>query len=91
MTKKKYQFQFSRGAEKNFAALDLVVQKNILKKLAYFEKASDPLGFARPLVGFPKYFRFRIGDYRVIVTLQPDGNFIILIILKIGHRRDVYE
>ena len=34
-------------------------------------------------------WRYRIGDYRVLAEIQE--NKIIILILEIGHRRDIYE
>lgn len=34
-------------------------------------------------------WRYRIGDYRVIAEID-DGRIVILV-LEIGHRRDIYE
>ncbi|WP_062530490.1 type II toxin-antitoxin system RelE family toxin [Demequina rhizosphaerae] len=51
--------------------------------------ARDPRPPAsRPLVG-SDYFRVRVGDYRVIYSID-DGRLLILV-LALGHRRQVYE
>ena len=34
-------------------------------------------------------WRYRIGDYRVLAEIQEDK--IIILILEIGHRRDIYD
>lgn len=88
---KSYQFQFSENAEKDFSLLDYVIQKRILNKLEFYEKSNKPFSFAKKLNGFDDRFSFRIGDYRVIVTPEGNDTFVILVILKIGHRREVYE
>ncbi|MEK7102456.1 MAG: type II toxin-antitoxin system RelE/ParE family toxin [Patescibacteria group bacterium] len=36
-------------------------------------------------------YRFRIGDYRVVFTANKEGNLVILLILRIAHRREVYR
>ena len=88
--KKKYQFEFSPRAQKEFAAFEKSLQRRIIKKLDFFEKTGDPLVHALPLSGYEKYFRFRIGDYRLVVSLR-DGVVVILVILTIAHRKEVYE
>ena len=35
----------------------------------------------------PLSYRFRIGDYRVICDIEGDE----IVILRIGHRRDIYR
>lgn len=86
-----YQFQFSLKAEIEFATFVKSLQKRILNKLQYFESLDNPLQFAKKLVGSENRYRFRIGDYRVIVAKKGYAALVILVILKIGHRREVYE
>lgn len=88
---KPYQFQFSGHAERDFVRLPLFLQKRILDKLHFFEKSENPLKFAKRLKGFENWYRFRIGDYRVIVARKEEKIIIVLVIIKIGHRREVYE
>lgn len=89
--KKSFQFQFTPPAEDQFAVFPKVLQKRIFYKLMFFEKSPNPFVYAKKLKGAENIYRFRIGDYRVIVTPQDQHTFIILLILKIGHRREVYE
>ena len=52
--------------------------------------AEDPTVFGRPLRGhLSGKYRFRIGDYRVICRIEKD--VIRILVLRIGHRRDVYK
>ena len=86
-----FKFEFSPHAERDFSSLPKNLQKRILKKLDYFEESGHPLTFAKPMIDFNKYYRFRIGDYRVIVTPKKNGKLSVLLILRIGHRREVYK
>ncbi|MEK7523806.1 MAG: type II toxin-antitoxin system RelE/ParE family toxin [Patescibacteria group bacterium] len=90
-----FQFQFSRKAEDEFATLAKPLRQRIFAKLCFFEKAKNPLSFAKKLTGREHQFRFRIGDYRIIVEPHAQKNgetvYVILVILKVGHRREVYE
>lgn len=88
--KKNYQFQFSKNAERDFSTLEKSLQKRILKKLEFFEKNKNPLLSAKKLSGFENKYSFRIGDYRIIVTPKSRQIFVILLVLKIGHRREIY-
>jgi len=87
----RYQIEFTPRAEKYFALLPKSIQKRIVAKLQFFEKKENPLSFAKKLQGEKELFRFRIGDYRVIFTPQNAQTFIILLVLKIGHRREIYD
>lgn len=90
MPPKPYQFQFSSNAERDFASFSMDLQKRILKKLVYFEKSDDPLSFAKSLIGRKDTFRFRVGDYRVITKRKGQKTFVVLLIMKIAHRKEVY-
>ncbi|MHB1929360.1 MAG: type II toxin-antitoxin system RelE family toxin [Acidimicrobiales bacterium] len=49
--------------------------------------AEDPRPPAsRPLKGRPGY-RVRVGDYRIIYTIQDD--VLLIVVVTLGHRRDV--
>lgn len=49
--------------------------------------ADDPRPPAsRPLTGRPAW-RVRVGDYRVIYTIEDDR--LVVVVITIGHRRDV--
>lgn len=41
------------------------------------------------LQGKRQYFRLRSGDYRIIYTVEDDRRRVLII--KVGHRRDVYR
>ena len=51
--------------------------------------AEDPRPPAsRPLTGRAGY-RVRVGDYRIIYTIQDD--MLLIVVVSLGHRRDVYR
>ncbi|MFJ9128209.1 type II toxin-antitoxin system RelE/ParE family toxin [Streptomyces sp. NPDC102340] len=60
----------------------------ILAKLTELE--SDPLGFnTTALISQPDRRRLRVGDYRVIYTI--DNGELVVWVVHIGHRSTVYE
>jgi mRNA interferase RelE/StbE len=61
--------------------------KSIIRKAIEERLATAPLEFGEPLRQSLKGHRkLRVGDYRVIYRVESDT----VVILKIGHRRDVY-
>ncbi len=86
-----YQFQFSPQSEKEFSSLPTELQGRIIRKLEFWERTKNPLSFAKKLQAEKQLYRFRIGDYRIITTPKSATIFIILVILKIGHRRETYD
>ncbi len=79
---------FAHLAFRQFQKLDRAVQKRIDEKLCFYISQKNPLQFAVPLkdTRFGNW-RFRIGDYRVLFDVE--GNKII--VLKLGHRKDIYK
>lgn len=66
-------------------ALQKRICTNIEAKLS-----ADPIRFGKPLRYAKSGQRsLRVGDYRVIYLLDPDTRRVM--ILAIGHRRDIYE
>jgi mRNA interferase RelE/StbE len=81
-----YRLLYTARAAKDIAALDLVVRKRLGKKLVLFSES--PLKYAVPLAGIELGgYRFRVGDHRVIFDLK--GRDII--VLLVGHRREIYR
>lgn len=82
------EYYFKASALKQLKKLSKDVQVRIIKKLDFFCSQDDPVEFAESLVrGELGSYRFRIGDYRAIFDLDAGA----IIILLIGHRRDIYR
>lgn len=78
-------------AKSAFAGLEkltLTIQQRIIQKLRFYINQKNPLAYAERLKDFSLgQWRFRIGDYRAVFDV--DENKII--ILKIGHRKNIYK
>ena len=79
---------FTRIAFRQFQKLSRPTQKRIDEKLRFYLSQQNPLKFAEPLRD-PKFgdWRFRIGDYRILFDIEDDK----IIVLKVGHRKDIYK
>jgi mRNA interferase RelE/StbE len=66
------------------------VRSRILKKIEFYTQSGVTLRFAEALkdTAFGE-FRFRIGDYRVIFDIDKKRKAII--VLAVGHRKDIYR
>ena len=81
-----YQLVYTRRAEKDIGKLEAATQKRIKKKLEQFKL--DPFRYAEKLSSFELgSHRFRIGNYRVIFDVEGAN----LVILRVGHRREIYR
>jgi mRNA interferase RelE/StbE len=76
----------TRRARKDLERLDPPSRRRIIEKLT--ELAAEPLRHAVRLTD-PRLgaYRFRIGEWRVIFDVIDDQ----LVILRIGHRREIYR
>lgn len=91
MTKNSYIYRFTAGGRESFLSLTKAVRQRVRKKLEYFIAHDNPLEFAAKLHYPGQFFRFRIGDYRVIFKLEQDGTIVVILIVRVVHRRNVYE
>lgn len=86
-----WKIEFDNRARKELRKLDPQDQDRILKWLRQnLAVDKDPRRFGTSLNGRMKgLWRYRVGDYRLISQIQ-DENILILVV-RIGHRRDIYE
>jgi mRNA interferase RelE/StbE len=82
----KYKLIYTKSAVKDIKKLDGVAKVRIKNKIELYSQ--NPLHYAKKLVNsYIGEYRWRFGKYRLIFDLK--GNSII--ILRIGHRREVYK
>lgn len=87
----KYTIVFDAKALKALNALDKMQSRLIL---AWIDKnlngTDDPRILGKPLKGkLSSYWRYRVGQYRILVELLDQE--LVIVIITIGHRRDVYK
>ena len=84
----RYKVEISRTAEKQFRKLGASDRRRIAVALVELGNDPYPAG-SRKLSGYNDVFRVRVGVFRVLYSVE--GRKLIVIILKIGHRKDVYR
>ena len=83
---------YSAHARLDLKHLPGTVAQRIIRKIHFFSQQHNPLTFAKPLRDFALgQYRFRVGDYRIIFDVDNRGEVHILLILRIKHRKDVYD
>ena len=77
-------------AQFDIVRLDAAVQTRILNRIEWMGQNAELLRH-QALQGkeWTGCFRYRVGDYRIIY--QMDRRAEKLVILKVGHRREVYQ
>ena len=83
-----YKLLFDDKVTKDLKNVDKSWQKKILEAIKT-KLIEDPY-IGKKLVGdLSSYYRYRVNDYRVIYEILEDE--IILVVIKIKHRKDVYK
>lgn len=87
----KYRIETTPKFDKSFRKLDPGVQKMIKNWIAKnLMGIDDPRAHGKGLTANRSgQWRYRVGDYRLLAEI--DDERIIIIMVDIGHRRDVYE
>jgi len=81
--------KFEKRAEKDFSKLPLIMKKRVIQAIEALSSDPKPAGHKKLKGQTEELFRIRVGDYRIIYTIN-DGELIILV-LTIDHRKDVYK
>jgi mRNA interferase RelE/StbE len=84
-----YNIEFSDKSRKQMKRLSNDVKVNIVK---YLEGriANSPYDTGKKLKGkLAEYWRYRIGDYRVICNI--DDDVMLIMVIEVGHRSKIYN
>lgn len=84
----RYKVEIKESALKSLSALPLRQQLRIRQKIDALAGNPYPPGH-RKLKGEDCSYRIRVGDYRVVYDVLNDT--VIVLVLRIGHRKDVYR
>jgi len=79
-------------ADRQLDKLDRQVAKRILKFLNQRVRTLDnPRSIGEALRGskLGEFWKYRVGDYRLICSIE--DRRVLILVLRIGHRREVYE
>ncbi|QDR82002.1 type II toxin-antitoxin system RelE family toxin [Sporomusa termitida] len=80
--------EISRQAEKDLAKIEMPIRKRIIKELLDLENSLAGKDIKK-LKGEIDRWRLRVGDYHIIMTIDQDK--VIILVLHIGHRREIYR
>lgn len=83
-----YRIEFARSAERDLRKIDRQLVPRIISAIDGLTADPRPAG-VKKLVGADRTYRIRVGDYRVVYTI--DDTVFIVSIDRIRHRREVYR
>ena len=87
-----WKVELSPGAEEDLAKLDRQVARRILVFLCNrLAKLENPRSIGEALKGpkLGKFWKYRVGDYRVIARIE--DREVRILVVRVGNRRNVYK
>jgi mRNA interferase RelE/StbE len=79
-----FEIIWNTNASRELEKLEKIIARRIFKKIS--ELKENP--YSKDLIKLKteEGFRLRVGDYRIILVIEKDK----ILILKIGHRKNIY-
>ena len=82
--------EFDSAARRELRKLPRNIGERILAALEQIAVLEDPRQRGHALTGpYAGHWRFRVGDYRIIVKIE--GEKLVIVVIAIGHRREAYR
>jgi mRNA interferase RelE/StbE len=84
-----YTVQLKPAAERNLKKIkDKAVLRRIAKAIEGLQTNPKPTA-VKALQGNDSIFRIRVGDYRILYTIEDRAR--VVLVIRIGHRREIYR
>lgn len=83
-----YKVELTRTAEKQLRRIAKRHRSRLVEAIHGLANRPRPHG-ARKLQGYDDVYRIRVGQYRVVYEVFQDR--VVVIVLKVGHRKDIYK
>ena len=87
-----WRIEFDPRAVKELSKFDRIIQQRIIKVLRdRIATLDDPRSIGEALRGeeLGRFWKYRIGAYRVICDIRDED--IVILVIRIGDRKEVYE
>lgn len=85
----KYRIEIAEKIEKKLAKLPKKDKERVIETIDALTENPRPSGCKKLKGnGQPPLYRVRSGNYRVIYTIQDE--ILLILIIELGHRKDVY-
>ena len=83
-----YDIRWKESAKKELKNLDKPIIKRLLETIAPLAENPRPVA-CKKLRGADDLYRIRVADYRVVYSI--DDKVLIIEIIRVGHRRKIYQ
>ena len=84
-----YTIEIARPAQRQLKKLDATTRKKISRRIEHLAEDPRPSGVVKLTDVSPPLYRIREGQYRVLYTINDDK--LIVLVVRIGHRGEVYR
>jgi mRNA interferase RelE/StbE len=87
-----WRIEYSKEAEREIAKLDRPIAQRIIKFMgSRVAKLENPRSIGEALAGstLGDYWKYRVGDYRIIADIQ-DKKLMVQVV-RLGNRREIYR
>jgi mRNA interferase RelE/StbE len=87
-----WRVEYSKEAEREIAKLDRPIAQRIIKFMgSRVAKLENPRSIGEALAGstWGDYWKYRVGDYRIIADIQ-DKKLLVQVV-RLGNRREIYR
>ncbi|CDZ74894.1 Hypothetical protein ING2D1G_0735 [Peptoniphilus sp. ING2-D1G] len=86
----KYRLLYTEKAKKTLSKLDRYTQKLITKYVRDIESLEEPRYRGKAITANLRgYWRYRVGDYRVICKIEDEE--LIVLLIDLDHRKEIYK
>ncbi len=83
-----YKIELTPAARRDLKSLPRNILRRVDAKILELAAKPRPRG-VKMLAGPERFLRARVGDYRIIYCIEDDR--LVVLLVRIGHRRDVYR
>ncbi|NGX56725.1 MAG: hypothetical protein K1060chlam5_00971 [Candidatus Anoxychlamydiales bacterium] len=83
-----YKIKLSKPTIKNLKKIEKSELKKIARKIDKLSNNPRPTN-AKKLINQKDLFRIRSGDYRIIYQVK--DSILLILVVNIGHRKDIYK
>jgi mRNA interferase RelE/StbE len=83
-----YEVLISKTARKQLTALPSLMHDKIIENISKLSTSPRPAG-CKKIKGQKNVWRIRVGNYRVIYEIE--DNILHIMVIAIGHRKDIYD
>jgi mRNA interferase RelE/StbE len=83
-----YSIRIKPSAEKSLSRLPREIQRRIVRAITSLAEDPRPVS-SKKLQTDENLYRIRVGDYRIIYAIR--NAELVILVLALGHRRDVYR